>query len=357
MGQFPCEDEIRGPLLGFLEDVLGPSAYAEPPTAMTPGNDTQVYAFRMSEPAHPLVLRVFRIGEDPKRPMFEATLQNALADQGLPVPRARAVGSDPSILGAPFFVMDRVPGRALYDEAISLADSGAPEVDWRAMLKQGREMLFGIPRVLADVALATHALDVAPIVAALTGAGLDPSEITGDGRLRELRERVASCCLDGLRPGVTWLEDNRPESDARDVICHCDLQPLNLIVSGGELRGILDWANASIGPPELEIAWSRATYLTLDMPIPKAIHLLERPVAEVLAGRITRAYARVRPLDPIVVTWYEVLRSLVALSTLAARRMKEEQIRDAWNTGTAIRRTFDHVKRRSGVEVSIPWPE
>lgn len=355
MSTFPSDAEIQGPLLDFLQDALGPSAYIEPPIAMTPGNDTQVYAFRLTEPREPLVLRVFRVGDDPRRPVFEATLQNALADQGLPVPRARAVSPDPSILGGPFFVMDRVPGSPLYDDAIHLDPSGVPQIAWRAMLKQGVEMLFDIPRLLADVALQTHALDAAPIVAALDRAGVAASEITLEGRLRSLRERVDSCALDGLRAGLAWLEDNRPEVKSRNVICHCDLQPLNLVLSDGKLRGILDWANASIGPPELEIAWSRATYLTLDMPLPKAMKFLDRAVAGFLASRITRAYGRVQPLDRRAVAYYEVLRSMIGLSILAERRARKEEIRDAWNTETAIRRTCEHVKRRSGADVSIRW--
>ena len=86
---FPSEAEIREPLLALLQDAPGPCRYTEPPAPMTPGNDTQVYALRLDRIDEPLVARVFRRGSDARRPIFEATLQNALAEQGLPLAPGR----------------------------------------------------------------------------------------------------------------------------------------------------------------------------------------------------------------------------------------------------------------------------
>ena len=38
MDLFPSEAEIRAPLLAFLQDVLGPCGYTDPPTPMTETN-------------------------------------------------------------------------------------------------------------------------------------------------------------------------------------------------------------------------------------------------------------------------------------------------------------------------------
>ena len=75
---------------------------------------------------------------------------------------------------------------------------------------------------------------------------------------------------------MTWLLESRPASESELVLCHCDVQPLNLLTEGGELRGIIDWANASLAPPELEVGWTRATYLTLDLALPGPVRLLAR---------------------------------------------------------------------------------
>jgi aminoglycoside phosphotransferase (APT) family kinase protein len=267
MDVFPSEVEIHGPLLAFLQDALGPCEYAEPPTPMRPGNDTQVHAFSLTGIDEPLVLRVFRREDDAQRPVFEATLQNALAEQGLPVPRAITIGSDTSVIGAPFFVMERASGRTLYGDAISTDDDGIPQADWRKALQHGGEMLFGMPRLLAEVCLRIHAIDAKAVAASLEAGGVRWQEITVEGRTAWLENCVEECALEGLRPAVDWLRENRPASSSEDVVCHCDVQPLNLMMEGGELRGILDWANAMIAPPELEVGWTRAVYLTLELPL------------------------------------------------------------------------------------------
>lgn len=357
MTVFPSEAEIRDPLLEFLQDVLGPCRYTQAPAAMTPGNDTQVHALTLEGVDGALVLRVFRTGSDPRRAVFEATLQNALAEQGLPVPRARAICSDSSVIGAPFFLMERAPGRPLYGDAISIDERGVPTADWRRMLKQGGDMLFDMTRLFAEVCLRIHAVPTQPIVAALESAGLAWQEITVDGRIARLGQGVEEYGLEGLRPGVAWLQEHRPTAEPDAVVCHCDIQPLNLLMQGGELCGIIDWANASLAPPELELGWTRGMYLTLELPLPGPVRLLERPIARFLTDRLTRCYARTTPVDRDAIRYYEIVRSLVGLSMLAEQVVRGEPIRDAWNSRGAIDRVVRHVRQRTGLDVSIPWPE
>jgi len=359
MDVFPTEAEIRGPLLAFLRDTLGPCEYAEPPTPMRPGNDTQVHAFSLGGIDEPLVLRVFRRGDDAARPVFEATLQNALAEQGLPVPRAIAIGSDPNVIGAPFFVMERSSGEPLYGDAIGTDDDGIPRANWRKFLQHAGDILFGMPRLLAEVCLRIHAIDAKAVAAFLEAGGVPWQAITVEGRSAQLENRVEEFRLEGLRPAVEWLRENRPASSFETsdvVVCHCDVQPLNLMMEGGELRGILDWANAMIAPPELELGWTRAMYLTLELPLPGPLRLLERPIARLLSGRFSRSYERARPIDLDAVGYYESFRSLFGLASLAEQVVRGVPIRDAWNSEAAVARLVALVLARTRLEVSIPWP-
>ena len=354
---FPSQQEIGEPLLAFLQEVFGPGGYAEPPLAMTAGNDTQVYALRLEGVAEPLVLRVFGSGSDPRRPAFEGTLQNALAAQGLPVPRARAICTDPCVIGAPFFVMDRLPGSPIYGDVIELDAGGVPMADWKQMLRHGTGMLVDLPRLFAEVCLRIHAVGAKPVVAALEAAGLPWQELTVEGRLAKLTGRVDEYALAGLVPGVAWLTEQRPSPEPDAVLCHCDMQPLNLLMERGEVRGIIDWANASLGPPELDLAWIRAMFLTLELPLPGPIRLLERQIARFLSERVIRIYEREEPIDRSVIGYHEAFRSLFGLSSLAEQVVRGESIRDAWNSPGSINRVIAHVRERTGLEVSIPWPE
>ncbi len=357
MTVFPSEAEIREPLLAFLQHELGSSRYVEPPTCMTPGNETLVLALRLEGIEQPLVARVFRRGSDPRRPVLEGTLQNALADQGLPVPRAVAICSDPGVIGAPFFVMERAAGLPLYGDSIGTDEDGIPQADWRRIIAQGGEMLFDMPRLLAEICLRIHAVPTKPVIAALESAGVPWREITVDGLIERFGQVVEECALEGLRPAIDWLGEQRPAGESDEVVCHRDMQPLNLLMEGNDLRGIIDWAGAAIAPRELELGWTRGTFLTIELPVPRALRFLERPIAAILAGRFTRVYERARPIDREAVAYYEAFRSLAGLLFLAERVVRKEPIRDAWNSTAGVARVIAHVREHTGLDVSIPWPE
>ena len=53
----------------------------------------------------------------------EYRVLTALQGSGVPVPRTRLLCEDPEVIGTPFFVMDHVPGRVLYDR---VAEVGTP---------------------------------------------------------------------------------------------------------------------------------------------------------------------------------------------------------------------------------------
>ncbi len=70
---------------------------------MTGGYDTSVYAFRLRAAPPPfsadLVLRRFTAASQKDRAHREAAIQNALADQGYPVPRVIDLCTNAAILG------------------------------------------------------------------------------------------------------------------------------------------------------------------------------------------------------------------------------------------------------------------
>ena len=53
---------------------------------------------------------------------------------------------------------------------------------------------------------------------------------------------------------VRWLENNRPPF-RREVFCHGDYNPDNVLLGGGEITGVLDWEYAGFGWCEFDVAW------------------------------------------------------------------------------------------------------
>ncbi len=132
------------------------------------------------------------------------------------------------------------------------------------------------------------------------------------------------------------------------------MQPLNLLVQGGELCGVVDWSDALFAAPECEIGWTRATFLTLPLPLPALLRPAEGLIAAAIANGYSRAYRRVRPLDEDAVRYYEALHDVLILSSQAERIHRGEVVRDAWNSDTALAKVAAHFYSISGQRIAAP---
>jgi aminoglycoside phosphotransferase (APT) family kinase protein len=98
--------------------------------------------------------------------------------------------------------------------------------------------------------------------------------------------------------------------DGPQRLLHLDLHPLNILVSAGEVTGVLDWANAAAGDPVLDRARSWAI-LTLD---PAAGARQAHPGWQAL----TRGWAQAAGLDTIP-GWARAWACRFMLTDLARR--------------------------------------
>lgn len=168
-----------------------------------------------------------------------------LARTDLPAPKPYWYESDPAILGAPFLVMEKVPGtcpnpwgregRAFYAEAAARGTLPASftatlaqmhTLDWRAA---GLEFL-GEP---------------AP------GNGFARREIAKWRALIEAAEHTAEPVLTDL---VCWLEGNAPPTD-RVTLVHGAYRTGNLLVHEDRVSAVLDWELQVLGDPLYDVAY------------------------------------------------------------------------------------------------------
>jgi len=349
---------VAGPLLEYLRGEFGDCEFAEPPVPLAPGNQTVVHAFRLKGLAPPLdralVLRLFPPGTDPLCVRIEAVLQNAIAAQGFPAARAYATCEREDVLGAPFFVMERLPGVPFFGDSLKLEDSGVPRITPRAVVRDGLRMLLRVPRVCAEVEARIHGLDASQLITALEEAHLPWNGLTLAGKLQEMSGLIDTCSLRGLPEAHDWLCEHLPAQDDHRVVCHGDMQPLNLLVECGEVVGVVDWSNALFAPPECAIGWTRASFLTLPLSLPGPLGLADRPVAHAIARGYERRYRRRRPYDRGAVAYYEAFRSLLILCHIAEKHARNADIRDAWNTQAGLDLLAAHFQAISGQEVAVP---
>jgi len=168
----------------------------------------------------------------------------------VPVPRMRWWEPDASMIGEPFYVMDRVDGeapsdnppytvvgflaeasaaeqRALYDSEIAIL-ARLHAIDWR---KAGFDFLdrkrFGPPGFAQQLAYYRDFLAWA-----------------AEGRPQPTVEAA-----------FDYLERNVPDGRDAVVLNWGDARPSNIMVRDFRPVAVLDWEMATLGPPECDVAW------------------------------------------------------------------------------------------------------
>jgi aminoglycoside phosphotransferase (APT) family kinase protein len=225
----------------------------------------------------------------------EARLLSALGPLGFRVPEVLASCEDPSVIGAPFYVMPFVEGHVLTETLpAAFGVDGAP---------------IRIAEELVDCLVDLHAIDV-------EGAGLGDFG-RADGYLERqikrfggLLELNATRPLPELERVAEWLESNLPDSPHATIV-HGDYRLGNVMFAPTEtdLVAVLDWEMATIGDPLADIG-----YLTAMWAQPEDPH---NPVADLSAvtrrpgfpdrGFLAERYAAATGLPLDALPWYQVL--------------------------------------------------
>ena len=323
-------DELARRLVPYLRHVLGVPALDldGAPEPLGGGFDTEVHAFRLqSAPAGfrgPLVLRVFRAHHSPALVTREQATQNALDDQGYPVPRVLLVSLDLAPLGAPFAVMERVPGVPLMSRVVGMAG------------------------VLAEAQARLHALDPVPLRSTLLDL---------DGYLDAMDRRVGTASLVGLMPLVAWLRARRPPPGAV-VVCHGDFHPQNVMIDGRAVSGVLDWPNAVLAEPAFDVAatFNILRHVPAGVVVPGPRRWLAAGAQRLLAARYLAAYRRRRPVDAGRLAYYEVATALRALvrGGEARRRAAGAPLPTALDRSPYCDRLLARAARITGLAPSLP---
>ena len=228
-----------GQLLRSLRRHLGAPElqFATPPARLHGGMDTDLFGFELersvAETPRALVVRMYRPHHGPKKPVVESAVQNCMANAGYPAPRVHLVSTDPSELGQPFIVMERLPGRPLID--------GDP---------------VRSATVLATAQAKLHEIQPGPVISALREVGVDESWL--ENRFVWLEERAAE--LPSVRVLVHWLLEHRPRDRPEPVICHGDFHLRNVLFEGALVTGVLDWSAFTLADRAFDVAGTLMLY-------------------------------------------------------------------------------------------------
>lgn len=175
------------------------------------------------------------------RPQFE--LLKRLGGSGIPVPEVYWLEPTGTVLGRPFFIMERIYGETMF----------AYSTRYPQQVPSLREQMVN---VIADL----HELDWKSLGLGILGVPAHSRdhaerEIVRWEREFKKNELVPYPLMAEL---FRYLKSNVPRAE-RTCFCHCDVQPANILVNEGRMVALLDWELATVGDPLADLGWSCAT--------------------------------------------------------------------------------------------------
>jgi aminoglycoside phosphotransferase (APT) family kinase protein len=305
------------------------------------------WTYRLHYPRHDLVLRRPPAGTRAKSAhdmTREFTVQERLRPVFPYVPRMIGLCQDEAVIGAEFYVMERIPGIILRRR---LPDG--------LHLEPARARALG--HALIDRLVELHSVD--PVAAGLAslsrGSGYARRQVEG---WSDRYERARTWNVPRFRRVRDWLRDQVPDDIASRVI-HNDWRLDNLVLDPADparIVAVLDWEMATIGDPLMELGSALAYWVQAgDDPLMRMTrrqptHLLGMPTrAEVVERYLERTGFR-----PGSWAFYEVF-GLFRLAVIAQQiyfRYHHRQTRNpafrnfwvminyfAWRCGRIIRRS------------------
>jgi len=166
---------------------------------------------------------------------------NALADTSVPVPAAPHYCEDASVIGTPFYVMERLEGRVLHD-------NGLPD-----LAPHERGAVFD---AMNETLAALHGVDVDAV--GLGGFGRKGGFFARQvARWSKQYETAKTREVDEIPRLADWLRAHLPEDDETTLV-HGDYRLGNLIFhpSRPQVIGVLDWELSTLGHPLADLGYN-----------------------------------------------------------------------------------------------------
>ncbi|MGM0571862.1 MAG: phosphotransferase family protein [Pseudomonadota bacterium] len=175
----------------------------------------------------------------------EYRIMDALAGSGVPVPEMVRLEQDKSVLGAPFYLMERLDGQVFHESTLPDHDPEART----AIYTHKAQVLANLHRVN------------------LAEKGLEDYGRTGPFFTRQIHRWTKQWELSKTReiPEIDqlakWLAEN-DDGDETSTLVHGDYRIGNLMLHPSEPRivGVLDWELSTLGHPLADLAHATAMW-------------------------------------------------------------------------------------------------
>ncbi len=183
----------------------------------------------------------------------EARIITALKPQYACAPTVLAFGDDPSVMGAEFYVMDRIAGVI-------------PRQDLPASLGLNAARTRQLCTEVIDKLVELHRVDyrAAGLESLGKGEGYVQRQISGwSDRFRRARTPDVGDC----ETVMAWLAAKMPARDTATCVIHNDFRFDNVVLASAPphaVVGVLDWEMATLGDPLMDLGCSLAYWVQAD---------------------------------------------------------------------------------------------
>jgi aminoglycoside phosphotransferase (APT) family kinase protein len=269
-------DRLVPYLRGTIGDLGGTPVVSQFPS----GHSNLTYLLHFGD--RELVLRRPPFGRKPKSGhdmKREHDILRALHGVFPYCPEPLALCDDESILGCPFFVMERLTGTIIRRDVPPGLELSTEDV----------KTLFGR---MVDVLVELHAIDYRAV--GLAGLGKPEGYVVRQIRgWSERYRRARTPDVPDCETVMAWLEDNTPPEGHRASVIHNDFRLDNMVLDPADplrIVGVLDWEMATIGDPLMDLGATLAYWVQRDDP-PES-HLLRMMPTHVEGAPTRREFVR-----------------------------------------------------------------
>jgi aminoglycoside phosphotransferase (APT) family kinase protein len=177
----------------------------------------------------------------------EARVMSALGAQGFPVPKVHGLCEDENVIGTPFFVMDLVDGRIVWDPTFPGLSPAERAAHFDAMNATIGEL---------------HGFDPESIGLGDYGRASGFVERQVARWSRQYEGDVEAGRVPAMDRLTAWLRDNLPSDSGKCSIVHGDFRCDNMIFAASEARvaAVLDWELSTLGDPAADFVYHLMMY-------------------------------------------------------------------------------------------------
>ncbi len=302
-----------------------------------------------------MVLRFYQGSAADAKGAREHTTIDRLFAAGYCVPRPYVFEADHRALGAPFLIMQRLAGGSLFAiRSFPTAFKTFSMAFFSFVRAQSRLHKFDpasaglreIPRALEPIA----------------GAGDDAGSPLLDRVLATIANRIETGPLPGLREALNLVTERASRFRVSpDSLVHMDYHPLNVMVDGVRVTGVLDWMNADVGDRHLDAAMTAVILSSSAMEKPRWMrdNVVGNGLRKSFAALYIPLYHAMAPIDFERFRYCQAVAALLRLSMLGMMRAHGPEVvgfrREAIHevTPAVVRLLSRYATRKSGAVVGL----